>query len=615
MPAWPLLAAALLVVLLATLGTLQYRWLGEVSQAERARMRESLQTRANDFAAEFDRALAQTFLAFQIDSDAFDRDAASTLHDVFTRAESSGATRIVKAVYLLEAESPAEPSLRQFDAAAGTLTPVAWPPELLRWRERVDRSAPGARSVPPMFLPDAIDAGTPVLVIPVPKLRRIEDQTHVAVLRDPIGVSRAVVVWLDAAAIRSQLLQPLYAKYFGPPDASDYAVAIVSRDDPGRLVFTAPATAADSRAADATAGLFDLRLDDLNRAAASVGMSIPRSRAGAATGDRATADKVAITIVRRGTAGDQARTLLAGPRSGAWELRARHLSGSLDAIVAQSRRRNLAIGLGVLALLGGSFVLIIAAAQRQQRLARQQMEFVAAVSHELRTPLAVICSAGENLSDGVVADPQQVKRYGSLIETEGRRLGDMVERVLQFAGISSGAGSRVRGAVDLGGIIADAARAAAIEGAERGVTVTVHPGPPLPPTMGDASALRSAVQNVIGNAVKYSRQDGVVDVTTELSGDRIVRIRVADDGIGIDAADLPHIFEPFYRGRRAIDAQVRGTGIGLAVVRQVVRSHGGDVDVDSRADEGTAVTIVLPLTASPDPAESVVVRIRQGAAS
>ena len=140
---------------------------------------------------------------------------------------------------------------------------------------------------------------------------------------------------------------------------------------------------------------------------------------------------------------DGKRVLMAGgDEQGAWEVRARHRSGSLETIVARSRRRNLAISLGVLGLLAASLVLALAAAQRQQRLARQQMEFVAAVSHELRTPLAVICSAGENLADGVIADSVQVKRYGALIQTEGRRLGDMVERVMEFAGISSGTAVR-----------------------------------------------------------------------------------------------------------------------------------------------------------------------------
>src|SRR5207249_9855818 len=132
---------------------------------------------------------------------------------------------------------------------------------------------------------------------------------------------------------------------------------------------------------------------------------------------------------------------------GAWIVRARYRGGSLETIVARSRRRNLAISGGVLELLGAAFALVMAAAQRQRRLARQQMEFVASVSHELRTPLAVICSAGENLADGVVADATQVRRYGSLVETEGRRLAAMVERVLDFAGIASGPPPRARAEV------------------------------------------------------------------------------------------------------------------------------------------------------------------------
>jgi len=240
-------------------------------------------------------------------------------------------------------------------------------------------------------------------------------------------------------------------------------------------------------------------------------------------------------------------------------------------------------------------VLIIAAAQRQQRLARQQMEFVAAVSHELRTPLAVICSAGENLADGVVADGPQVKRYGSLIQSEGRRLHDMVERVLEFAGVTSGAPPRSHTAVDVTRVIADAIGGLRAEASDRGVTINVHMNGSLPVVRGDADALRSAVQNIVGNAVKYSSAGTTVDVGTDVSGSR-VQIRVADRGLGIDADDLPHIFKPFRRGRRAMEAQIQGTGIGLSVVRHVVDAHHGEVRIDSRPGEGTTVIVELPVS-------------------
>jgi len=240
-------------------------------------------------------------------------------------------------------------------------------------------------------------------------------------------------------------------------------------------------------------------------------------------------------------------------------------------------------------------VLIIAAAQRQQRLARQQMEFVAAVSHELRTPLAVICSAGENLADGVVADGPQVKRYGSLIQSEGRRLHDMVERVLEFAGVTSGAPPRPHTAVDVTRVIADAIGGLRAEASDRGVTINVHMNGSLPAVRGDADALRSAVQNIVGNAVKYSSAGTTVDVGTDVSGSS-VQIRVADRGLGIDADDLPHIFKPFRRGRRAMEAQIQGTGIGLSVVRHVVDAHHGEVRIDSRPGEGTTVIVELPVS-------------------
>jgi signal transduction histidine kinase len=208
-----------------------------------------------------------------------------------------------------------------------------------------------------------------------------------------------------------------------------------------------------------------------------------------------------------------------------------------------------------------------------------------------------------------------VQRYGSLIETEGRRLGDMVERVLHFAGISAGTQTRVLAEVDLAQVIADAVHGVSADARERGVAVNVQPHAALPSILGDPVALRSAVQNVVGNAVKYSTSGGSVDISVETIQAGVVRLRVADRGIGIDAADLPHVFKPFFRGRRAVDAQVRGTGVGLSVVRHVVQLHGGDVKVESRAGEGTTVTIVLPVAASADPTAQRVVRLRPGAAS
>src|SRR4030095_13957759 len=131
------------------------------------------------------------------------------------------------------------------------------------------------------------------------------------------------------------------------------------------------------------------------------------------------------------------------------------------------------------------------------------MEFVAAVSHELRTPLAVICSAGENLADGVVSDPAQIKRYGSLVETEGRRLGAMVERVLDFAGMSSGNGLS-RGDVNVSSVIAGAVRGLDADAHDRGVTIAVHDAPDGPHVIGAGDGRRSAERSAGGNPWQYS---------------------------------------------------------------------------------------------------------------
>ena len=175
-------------------------------------------------------------------------------------------------------------------------------------------------------------------------------------------------------------------------------------------------------------------------------------------------------------------------------------------------------------LLTLSIGLLTVTSRRSQRLARQQMEFVAGVSHELRTPVAVIKSAAENLSQGVVGNADRVKRYGQMIEGEARRLGEMVERVLQYAGIESGLGYGARTPLAPAEIVESAIDSALpLLGPD---TVTVHREIPdaLPPVMGDAAALRSAVHNLVANAVKYGGQDRWVGIKAE-AGPRGPRVR------------------------------------------------------------------------------------------
>jgi signal transduction histidine kinase len=225
------------------------------------------------------------------------------------------------------------------------------------------------------------------------------------------------------------------------------------------------------------------------------------------------------------------------------------------------------------------------------------MEFVAGVSHELRTPIAVIKSAAENLSQGVVGSPERVKRYGEAIGAEARRLGEMVEHVIQYSGLESGRGIGAHAPVSAAGIVAEAIGEARPVIAAAGVRVEQTIADDLPPVVGDAVALRSAIQNLIANAVKYGGEDRWVGVRVESTGTAKrgdVSITIEDHGAGIPAEDLPHIFEPFYRGADAISRQVHGNGLGLSIVKRIVAAHGGRLSVTTRQGGGSAFTIVLP---------------------
>jgi signal transduction histidine kinase len=226
------------------------------------------------------------------------------------------------------------------------------------------------------------------------------------------------------------------------------------------------------------------------------------------------------------------------------------------------------------------------------------MEFVAGVSHELRTPLTVIQSTSYNLSKGMIQDPQRVQKYGDVIQDEARRLINQVEQMLSFAGIQSGRKLYDLRPIDVSETIDRALSEYAAAFEEGGWQVEKHVDEELPLVLADAQSLESVLKNLIGNALKYAAKGKWLSVTARaVKNGKEVQIAVADRGPGISAADLPHIFEPFYRGQEVFGSQNSGAGLGLSLVERHMQAHKGRVTVETSPESGTAFTLHLPAMA------------------
>jgi signal transduction histidine kinase/type II secretory pathway pseudopilin PulG len=282
---------------------------------------------------------------------------------------------------------------------------------------------------------------------------------------------------------------------------------------------------------------------------------------------------------------------------GLFEMQLKHREGSLEIAVNKNRLRNFGISFGVLILLGASIVFLLLSTNRARRLAQQQLEFVAGISHELRTPLAVLKSAGENLADGVIQEKDRTRKYGELIKNEVIRLSDMVEKALAYAGIHSGKQNYELRSIDITPIITEAIQNAKKLLPSYNFKADTVIDLNLPQVLGDATALQSAIENLIVNGIKYSLEKKWINIEAHQvknSNGSFVEIKVIDRGIGIAAADFSHIFKPFYRGQNAIEGQIQGSGLGLSITRHIIELHGGTISIKSSPNEGSVFTILLP---------------------
>jgi two-component system sensor histidine kinase SenX3 len=625
--------AAAMFGLIALLATLQYRWLGRISEAERERMTATLNTRATGFAQDFDRELTRAYLMFQVEPTPEDESPAARIAARYDRWQGTARfPRMIAGVYLVSTSPDGQSSIKRFNHSTRFIEPAEWPESLRAVKDQIGRqqAAHDKEGVPlRIALPSMLVEDVPALVVPTPFIV-FNHRGPGAVSLEP-RLSYTILV-LDREYVVKEMLPSLAEHHFrGAGDGFEYRLAVV-RSGAKDVVYHSSddfSPSSDS-AADATVDLFQVRLQEFAALAAEVRRfstfvaAAPRPRGAAAGGRRTMVTRESIELgagtqnrlaIRQGspqvsilaqdgltpsqktavTAGMSAATAATRAVGTAkWKLMVTHPAGSLEAAVRATQRRNVLISSGILALLGASMGLLVLSTRRAQRLATQQMEFVAAVSHELRTPLAVIRSAGENLADGVVRSDEQIKKYGDLVRNEGRRLTEMVEQILEFAGIQSGQRGFALRPVAVLPMIEDVVEAscALIDAARLDVEIDVPPT--LPPVLGDEPALRRMFQNLVGNAIKYGEGGGWIGVKARRAG-RDVRITVSDKGIGIAAAEHGRIFEPFYRTPDVIAAQIQGAGLGLSLVKRIVEAHRGRITVQSAPGQGSEFIVQLPV--------------------
>ena len=547
-----------------------------MSEAERARLKEGLDRAAGSYCEGFDKEIARAYAVFTLVRRDGEREMSQVLAARLAEWRSSAEwPELVDELFIIRLQETGEVALLCFDEQSQTLDRCDWEEDLLPIRRRLSDSGPRV----------------PVIADALPGLVLAIEEREVSNAQPPQRRPPRdhLVVQFDLDFIAGKVLPGLAEIHFAANESQPYVLNVSSVDRPGETIFqTTSSPPARETGPDATGMLFGLR-------------SFPGISSPAFDGMRGRRPPPPGRDRERGGASGRPHPpppeLRARTEEGRWVLAVRHPEGSLEIVVAQARRRNMAISVAMLFLLGVTAALMLASTRSARRLARQQMDFVAAVSHELKTPLTAMRSAGQNLADGIVDDPEGVRKYGLLIEQEGRRLTEMIGRVLAFAGIRSGRQIYRKEAVDPAEIVEAVLRERGSDLEENEFDVHTEFADDLPRVTGDAMALRQVVSNLIDNALKYAaggRWLGIRVGIDSTRGDGWIQICVSDRGPGIPKRELMNIFEPFRRGVDAVENGISGSGLGLAVVRSIVEAHGGSIDVESATNGGKTFNVRIP---------------------
>ncbi|MFB3904972.1 MAG: sensor histidine kinase [Acidobacteriota bacterium] len=567
-PTCTLVASVSLFVLA---GVFLHRGINRVIEADRLQQRAFLDAAVQSLKGEFSRTIFEVVSALR----------PSLLVKPHTDLEghvcetlvqwqrTSDRARVIKSISLGTIKEDGTTSFRSLAYERTQFEDAEWPAELAAYRDAIHlgRQRGGAFGFRPII--PCVNAN-PVLVFPlvlaghppIPAAGPRADGSESSQI--PLRFVAWCFLELDSHFLRTELLPSLIERQLRRPGLSQYRVAVVAGDPPRVLFSTAPGVELSSlEPPDARMNLF------------SVQPPFPLSR------------RPALASPRQLDPGNTGRDC------SDWVLIVQHEAGSLDAAMQSVARRNQAIGFGMLILLAGSTVLSAVSAQRARAVAQQRMEFVAGVTHEFRTPLTVLRSAGFNLTQRLADDSRQVRRYGELIQAESRKLSIMVEQVLSCAQIQSGRGRYDLKPLDVSKVVAQVLSdyKLTFESGRWEVQEEIEEAPAL--VRGDEQAIQNAVKNLLDNALRYAAGGRWLLVGVRGIQDE-VQVIVQDRGPGVDPGDIPHLFEPFYRGKGVVTSGISGAGLGLSLVHEYLRVHGGRVTVDRPTGGGARFTLHFP---------------------
>ena len=603
---------ASLVIMVAAL---QYRWTKQLIEATEVGMRNSLRPLTIGWHLDFYGELSAICVALQVGPDSGAHDGWSDYLQRYTDwsrrsvASDSGQAitpnpGLVEGVYIWETSNKAKPRLLRLIPESKEIESTEIPqgletllarlqlasstlPEALRgWQEH----STDLRGMPSPDVPRwsgamigwQFDERIPAVVHPlVHHLQPLD--SHSPVRSNAVDW---IVVVLNLNAIRQQIIPTLTERYFGGPLGLEYKLAVVKSGGTQQIIYSSDADFPSGDVAD-----LDSRLNIFGSSADTV-----------ETYDRRTV-KTEPALVRGNSLSGLVwfPVIQYGTQDAPWMLLLQHRTSPLQGIAADIWRRNMLAGGIVLVLLIIDLGLIVIASRRATNLAKLQLNFVASVSHELLTPLAAIYCTGQNAVDGLIEAKPDIIEHGSIITGQTRQLIDLVRQILMFASTDSGTNRYSLRPLSVEEILQCVRKDVAVLVDAAGFLVEEHVEPGLPFVMGDLHALSHCLQNLISNAVKYSGKSRWIGISASahyVGNHDEIWIAVQDRGVGIGESDLAHVFEPFYRSAKSVDAQIHGTGLGLAVAARIAEAIGGRLSVTSEVEVGSIFTLHLRVAKS-----------------